>query len=224
MQQSSVGDIDTFTHRPWYAHMFFTLTLLHTDAFTHKRFYTQTLLYTNMFRQRRCRHFESKKPIIFKAQKLYIRWCFRVFWKVWEQSLGAKNTVTTTIFDASQAQNHIIYGVFVPGAKNRGIYSVWLAPCRNSGIYAILTCCKKYFFHAKNKKCKLQCFGFWHPMKNVRKTWENNKKCPKWGFSFNLQKRGKWRLVFLSSPHAGSGLTFPKRAQIRASSPPRPPD
>ena len=116
--------------------------------------------------------------------------------------------------------------VFAPGTKNHCICSVlWPAPCKNSGIYAVFSMLQEVLFPCqkpKNTVYKLQCFGFWHPMKNVRKTSENNQKCPKWSFSFNLQKRGKWGLVFLSSPQAGSGLTFPKRSQIRAS-PPTPP-
>ena len=69
IQQSSVGDIDTFTHKPWYAHTcfshwpfhtqtplhtdaFFTQTLLHTNIFTQKCFYTQTLLHTDTFTHR----------------------------------------------------------------------------------------------------------------------------------------------------------------------------
>ena len=54
--------------------------------------------------------------------------------------------------------------------------------------------------------------------KNVRK----QPKVSKMELLFQPQKRGKWGLVFLSSPQAGSGLTFPKRSQIRAS-PPTPP-
>ena len=39
---------DAFTHR-----RFYTQTLLHTDAFPHRPFYTQTLLHTNTFTHRR---------------------------------------------------------------------------------------------------------------------------------------------------------------------------
>jgi hypothetical protein len=40
-------------------------------------------------------------------------------------TLGAKNTVNTDVFCASEAQNHSIYDVFAFGSKNHGIYSVF---------------------------------------------------------------------------------------------------
>ena len=51
---------DAFTHRRFYTHTntfthrdFYTQTLLHTEAFTHRRFYTQTPLHTEAFTHRR---------------------------------------------------------------------------------------------------------------------------------------------------------------------------
>ena len=41
---------DAFTHRRFYTH---TQTLLHTETFTHRRFYTQKLLHTDVFTHRR---------------------------------------------------------------------------------------------------------------------------------------------------------------------------
>ena len=55
------------------------------------------------------------------------------------------------------------------------------------------------------KHCKLQCFGFWHPMKNVRK----QPKVSKLELLFQASKNGGAAAHFWSSPQPGSGLTFP---------------
>ena len=67
------------------------------------------------------------------AENRQIGWCFHVFF----EALGAKNTVNTDFFCASE---HGIYDVVLPLAtKNHGIYSIfWPVPSKNTGIYSML--------------------------------------------------------------------------------------
>ena len=125
-------------------------------------------------------------------------------------------------FDASQAQYHGIYGVFCSWYQEPRYLQCFVAGTLQKQWYLrnFQNVARNTFSMPKAEKhCKLQCFGFWHPMKNAEKRLKNSQKCPKWSFSFNLQKRCKWHLVSLSSPQAGSGLTFPKRVD---SEPPPP--
>ena len=68
------------------------------------------------------------------------------------------------------------------------------------------------------KHCKLQCFGFWHPMKNVRK----QPKVSKLELLFQASKNGGAAAHFWSSPQPGSGLTFPNGPESEPP-PPTPP-
>ena len=117
------------------------------------------------------------------------------------KSLGAK--VKIVFFDASQAQNHGIYGVFCSWYQKPRYLQCFVAGTLQKQWYlrSFQHVARSTFSMPKAQKhCKWQCFGFWHPMKNVRKTSENNQKCPKWSFSFNLKNEGSGASFFWALP------------------------
>ena len=70
------------------------------------------------------------------------------------ETLGAKNTVNTDVFCASEAQDHGIYVVFfASGRKKHGIYSVfWTAPSKNTGICAVFGMLQELIAPCKSHK------------------------------------------------------------------------
>ena len=150
IQQSSAGDIDTFTHRPWHAHTwfshwpFYTQTLLHTNTFTHRPFYTQTYL-------------DRDDTGILKAKK-------RPFLKPKNRQFAG----VSVFFEESRSKKHRKNRVFwrLASPKPRYLrYFLLLVPkttaftvfCgRHLAKTVVFTqfsaCCKKYLFHAKSTK------------------------------------------------------------------------
>ena len=76
------------------------------------------------------------------------------------ETLEAKNIVNTDVCWASEAQNHIIYDVFLLLVAKNSIYSVfWTAPSKNTGMYAVFGMLQEVIVPCKvTKPCKLQCF------------------------------------------------------------------
>ena len=150
IQQSSAGDIDTFTHRPWYAHTwfshwpFYTQTLLHTNTCTHRPFYTQTYL-------------DRDDTGILKAKK---RPCLK--------PKNRQFAGVSVFFEESRSKKHRKNRVFWRLASPKPRYlrcvlllvpktTVFTVFCgRHLAKTVVFTqfsaCCKKYFFHAKSPK------------------------------------------------------------------------
>ena len=235
-----------FTQSLWHTNIFtqkcfYLQTLLHTNTFTDRPFYTQTLLQTDPFTHR---HFYAHTRF-FTLLLLLLHVFLQPFLKQKKRScLKPKNRQfggVFVFFEASRSKKHRNYRVFLrlaspkprylrylrcffaPGSKNHGIYSVlWPAPkhLAKTVVFTEFSArCKKYFCHAKRTKhCKLQCLGFWHPMKNVRK----QPKVSKLELLFQASKNGGAAAHFWNSPQPGSGLTFPNGPKSEPP-PPTPP-
>ena len=130
-------------------HMFFTLILLHTDAFTHKHFYTQTLLHTNIFRQRRYRHFESKKRSFLKPKNRQFAGVSVFF----EESRSKKHRKNRVCWRLASPKPWYLR-CFLLLVQKTTVFTVFFG--RHLAKTVLFTqfsaCCKKYFFHAKSPK------------------------------------------------------------------------
>ena len=107
-----------------------------------------------------------------------------------EHSRSKKLRKNRVFFDASQAQNHGICGVF---SKNHGIYSaLWPERSKNSGIYAVFSMLQDVLLPRQTHKntVNYSVLAFetrWKPSKTTN-------KCPKWSISFGPKKQKQWYL------------------------------
>ena len=77
------------------------------------------------------------------------------------ETLGAKDTVNTDVFCASEAQDQYLRCFFVFGSKNHGIYSIfWLALSSFQHVARSIVSMPKAKPHYK-----LQSYGSWHAQK-----------------------------------------------------------
>ena len=77
------------------------------------------------------------------------------------ETLGAKDTVNTDVFCASEAQDQYLRCFFVFGSKNHGIYSIfWLALSSFQHVARSIVSMPKAKIHYK-----LQSYGSWHAQK-----------------------------------------------------------
>ena len=139
------------------------------------------------------------------------------------KSLGAKNTVKIVFFDASQAQNHGIYGVFLLLVPKTTVFAVFCGRhlAKNSGIYAVFSMLQEVLFPCQKPKntVNYSVLAF-----DTRwKTSENNQKCPKWRFSFphlsTFKNEGSGASFFGALPRQAPASPSQNVAQIRASPP-----
>ena len=200
IQQSSAGDIDTFTHRPWYAHTwfshwpFYTQTLLHTNTFTHRPFYTQTYL-------------DRDDTGILKAKKRpFLKPKNRQFAGVsvfFEESRSKKHRKKPCFLTPRKPKTTVFTVFFAPGTKNHGIYSVlWPAPCKNSGIYAVFSMLHEVLFPCQKPKntVNYSVLAFDTRWKTSEKRQKTTKSVQNWTSLSTFKNEGSGASFFWALP------------------------
>ena len=148
------------------------------------------------------------------------RWCLCVFWRVSEQK-----TLQIPCYLRLASPKPRYLRCFLLLVAKTTVFTVFCGQhlAKTVVFTQFSACCKKYLlFHTfsmpkAQKHCKLQCFGFWNPMKNVRKPTSVQN-----GASLSSSTKRKCGTAFLELFRARLWPHLPKRAQIRAS-PPTPP-
>ena len=204
-------------------HMAFTLTLLHTDAFTHKHFYTQTLLHTNIFRQRRYRHFKSKKRPFLKPKNRQFAGVSVFF----EESRSKKHRKKQCFLTPRKPKTTIFTVFFAPGTKNHGIYSVlWPAPCKNSGIYAVFSMLQEVLFPCQKPKntVNYSVLAFDARWKTSEKRQKTTKSVQNGASLSTFKNEGSGASFFWALPRQAPASPSQNGPKSEPPPPPHPPD